>query len=128
MIPNAWRGFDFALGEDVDALRDTVARFSAGEIAPRADEIDRQNEFQMQPGDTVAGILAQYEKVAARTEEIVAALPDLSATQPLPAAPWNEPGAAHSARRVLIHVIAETTQHAGHADIIRETIDGQTST
>ncbi len=28
MIPNAWRGFDFALGEDVDALRDTVARFS----------------------------------------------------------------------------------------------------
>ena len=29
MIPNAWRGFDFALGEDVDALRETVARFSA---------------------------------------------------------------------------------------------------
>jgi isovaleryl-CoA dehydrogenase len=45
MIPNAWRGFDFALGEDVDALRDTVARFSTAEIAPRADEIDRQNEF-----------------------------------------------------------------------------------
>src|SRR5437868_6523729 len=45
MIPNAWRGFDFALGEDVDALRETVSRFSAGEIAPRADEIDRQNEF-----------------------------------------------------------------------------------
>jgi isovaleryl-CoA dehydrogenase len=45
MIPNAWRGFDFALGEDVDALRETVARFSAGEIAPRADEIDRENKF-----------------------------------------------------------------------------------
>jgi isovaleryl-CoA dehydrogenase len=45
MIPNAWRGFDFALGEDVDALRDTVARFSNDQIAPRADEIDRQNEF-----------------------------------------------------------------------------------
>src|SRR6478609_1204606 len=45
MIPNAWRGFDFALGEDVDALRETVSRFAAGEIAPRAAEIDRDNEF-----------------------------------------------------------------------------------
>jgi isovaleryl-CoA dehydrogenase len=44
-IPNAWRGFDFALGEDVDALRDTVARFAAAEIAPQADEIDRSNTF-----------------------------------------------------------------------------------
>src|SRR3954468_14143021 len=45
MIPNVWRGFDFALGEEVDALRDTVARFSSAEIAPRADEIDRSNTF-----------------------------------------------------------------------------------
>jgi isovaleryl-CoA dehydrogenase len=45
MIPNAWRGFDFALGEDVDALRDTVARFSHDNIAPRAAEIDRDNIF-----------------------------------------------------------------------------------
>src|SRR3954467_27823 len=45
MIPNAWRGLDFALGEDVDALRDTVSRFSHEQIAPRADEIDRENKF-----------------------------------------------------------------------------------
>ena len=45
MIANSWRGFDFALGEDVDALRDTVARFSNDQIAPRADEIDRSNTF-----------------------------------------------------------------------------------
>src|SRR6185369_7555097 len=47
MIPNAWRGFDFALGEDVDALRETVSRFSHEQIAPRADEIDRENQFPM---------------------------------------------------------------------------------
>ncbi|MEM7567108.1 MAG: acyl-CoA dehydrogenase family protein, partial [Pseudomonadota bacterium] len=36
---------NFALGEDIEALRDTVRRFAADEIAPRADEIDRTNDF-----------------------------------------------------------------------------------
>jgi uncharacterized damage-inducible protein DinB len=90
--------------------------------------IDHQNDFRMLPGETLAGIVARYEQVAARSEEIIAAVPDLSATHPLPAAPWHEPGAVRSVRRVLTHVIAETAQHAGHADILRETLDGQTST
>ncbi|MFD0775507.1 DinB family protein [Streptomonospora algeriensis] len=90
--------------------------------------IDRQNDFMMLPGETLAGILKRYEQVAARTGEIVASVPDLSATHPLPTAPWNETGAEHSVRRVLLHVIAETTQHAGHADILRETLDGHTAT
>jgi isovaleryl-CoA dehydrogenase len=45
MIRNAWSGFDFGLGEDVDLLRDTVAAFAQDRIAPRADEIDRSNVF-----------------------------------------------------------------------------------
>ena len=45
MIPNAWKGFDFGLGDDADALRDTVARFSQERIGPRAEEIDRTNVF-----------------------------------------------------------------------------------
>src|ERR1043166_2877498 len=45
MIPNSWRGFDFALGEHVEALRETVARFSAAEVAPQADAIDGSNTF-----------------------------------------------------------------------------------
>jgi isovaleryl-CoA dehydrogenase len=45
MIPNAWAGFDFGLGPDVDMLRKTVGDFAADRIAPRADEIDRANEF-----------------------------------------------------------------------------------
>jgi hypothetical protein len=80
--------------------------------------------FRMLPGETLAGILAEYAAVASRTEELVAALPDLDASQPLPEAPWFEPGARWSARRVLLHILAETAQHAGHADILREAIDG----
>ncbi|WP_043492374.1 MULTISPECIES: DinB family protein [Streptomyces] len=89
--------------------------------------IDHQANFQMLPGETLAQILEGYERVAARSEEIIATVPDLSATHPLPEAPWNEPGAEHSVRRGLMHVIAETAQHAGHADILRETLDGQKS-
>ncbi|MEP6625690.1 MAG: DUF664 domain-containing protein, partial [Acidimicrobiia bacterium] len=48
----------------------------------------------------------------------------LDADHALPEAPWFEPGARWSARRTLLHIIAETAQHAGHADIIREAIDG----
>nr|WP_036343422.1 DinB family protein [Micromonospora purpureochromogenes] len=90
--------------------------------------IDRGRDFQMLPEDTLPAILDRYARVAARTEEIVAGVDDLSATWPVPDAPWNEPGSVRSIRRVLIHVIAETTQHAGHADILRESIDGQTTT
>ena len=45
MIPNAWTGFDFALGEELDRLRGTVAGFASDKIAPRAVEIDRSNAF-----------------------------------------------------------------------------------
>ncbi len=45
MIPNAWLGFDFALGEDVDRLRETVLGFAQDRIAPRAAAIDRDNSF-----------------------------------------------------------------------------------
>jgi isovaleryl-CoA dehydrogenase len=45
MIPNAWQGFDFGLGEDIDMLRETTRSFSDDKIAPRADEIDKTNVF-----------------------------------------------------------------------------------
>jgi hypothetical protein len=83
--------------------------------------------FQMLPGDTLAGLLDDYEQTARRTDELVEKLPDLDFSHPLPEAPWFEPGARWSARRALLHVIAETAQHAGHADIIRESLDGAKS-
>ena len=81
--------------------------------------------FRMEPGETLAGLLADYEAAAKDTDELVASGVDLNKSWPLPVAPWFPPNKSWSIRRVLMHIIAETSQHAGHADIIRETIDGQ---
>ena len=82
-------------------------------------------QWRLEPGQTLAGVLDEYADVAAHTDGLVATLPDLDVSHPLPSAPWFPAGARRSARRVLLHLIAETAQHAGHADILRETIDGQ---
>jgi len=92
-----------------------------------AGEGDWEGQFRMLEGETLAGLLEDYDEVARRTDQIVATLPDLDVSHPLPEAPWFESGARWSARRVLLHVIAETSQHAGHADIIRESLDGSKS-
>ncbi len=75
--------------------------------------------------ETMESVLAEWEQVAARTEEIVRGLPSLDVSHPLPEAPWFQAGATWSARAVLLHLVGEFAQHSGHADIIRETIDGQ---
>ena len=81
--------------------------------------------FRLLPEETLAGVLAEYEDAARHTDELVATLADLDADHPLPPAPWNPPGERWSARRTLLHIATETAQHAGHADIIREALDGQ---
>lgn len=77
----------------------------------------------MLEGDTLAGLLADYDACRQETTAAVAAA-DLNESHELPPAPWFEPGTRWTSRRILAHLIAETAQHSGHADIIRETIDG----
>ncbi|HEY7137703.1 MAG TPA: DinB family protein [Acidimicrobiia bacterium] len=81
--------------------------------------------FRMEPSETLADALARYDETAQQTERLIRSLPSLDVDHPLPEAPWFEPGARWSARRALIHVLAETAQHSGHADILREALDGQ---
>ncbi|WP_262706186.1 MULTISPECIES: DinB family protein [Streptomyces] len=108
----------------VDFILDGPSAMPDFTAMAEADFAERADEFRLLPGETLAGVLAEYAAVARRTDELIAALPDLDATQPLPEAPWFESGARWSARQVLLHIIAETAQHAGHADIIRESLDG----
>lgn len=82
------------------------------------------DSFTLGGTETLESAITAYDQVAVRTENVVNSIPDLSSSQLLPEAPWFPPGATWSVRRVVLHLIAETAQHAGHADIIRETIDG----
>ncbi len=108
----------------VSATEQSWIAFATGVPAPQTDEAGWADAFRMTDGETLEGLLADYEKVAARTDELVATI-DLDETHPLPEAPWFEKGAVWSNRFVLIHLISEISQHAGHADILREAVDGQ---
>ena len=84
------------------------------------------DEFSMTDDETLDAILARYELVADRTESIVRSLP-VDHPVPVPDAPWFPKDVdAWSLRWVLLHLIQETGRHAGHADIVRESIDGAT--
>jgi uncharacterized damage-inducible protein DinB len=119
----------------VAAVEDNWARFITDGPSPGADFsamtpedfAKRADQFRLLPGETLQGVLDDYAEVAARTDEIVRTVPDLGMSHPLPKAPWYPPGEEWSARHVLMHIIAETAQHAGHADIIRESLDGAKS-
>jgi uncharacterized damage-inducible protein DinB len=119
-VTSVERGWAEFIVKGTSAMPDFTS-FTEEDFARRADE------FRMLPGDALAGVLAEYAKVAGRTDEIVATLPDLDVSHPLPKAPWFQANTTWSARRVLLHIIAETAQHAGHADIIREALDGAKS-
>jgi Protein of unknown function (DUF664) len=75
------------------------------------------DDFLMGQDETLAGVLSYYAETAAQTEQIIGEVADLG--QPSAADPES------SVRWVLFHLLKETSQHAGHADIIRETLDGQ---
>ncbi|MEE2043929.1 DinB family protein [Nocardiopsis sp. NPDC006198] len=86
---------------------------------------EHADSFRLLDGETLAGVLEDYELAAGETERLVAELPDLEVSHPLPSAPWFPEGGSWTARDVLLHILRETAQHCGHADIVREGLDGQ---
>ncbi|WP_320776519.1 DinB family protein [Streptomyces sp. CRN 30] len=88
---------------------------------------DLLGSFRLEADDTVEALLAYGEEVAAATEEFFRTVPSLDDTFPLPEAPWFPPGERVSMRWLGLHLIRETARHAGHADIVRESLDGATA-
>ena len=81
--------------------------------------------FDLGVDETLAGALEHYDAVAKRTEATIAEIPDLNQAVPVPkGVPWYPDDVdAWSVRWVLAHLMHETSRHAGHADIIRESLD-----
>lgn len=103
------------IGRIVD--RDENATVDMGEL---------EDAYTFGADDTLAGVLENFEQVAARTEQVIAEL-NLDDTIPLPTAPWAPERQWCTARRLVLHLIREIAHHSGHADIIRESIDGATT-
>lgn len=86
------------------------------------DVTDWQATFRAAPADSVADIVTRYRETVERANDVLDGCTDLGAPVPRP-----RPGRpAPSVRWALTHMIEETGRHAGHADILRELIDGST--
>jgi hypothetical protein len=86
-----------------------------------------QDEFVMREDETLAEVLTRFD---AQAEEVLRILGDADPDTPVPVpqdAPWFPRDVAHwSVRWVALHLVEELARHAGHADIIREAVDGAT--
>jgi hypothetical protein len=91
-------------------------------------EEDWGDGFRLVPGETLTDVLRFSADVAEHTEKTVSALADLGAPLAVTTdvVPWIPAGLVWSPRWVLLHLIEETARHAGHADIVRESLDGAT--
>ena len=83
---------------------------------------DDHGSFRIRDGDTVESVLAEYRDACGRSRGVVAAAPSLDDLSVRTDEVWGEV----SLRWILVHMIEETARHAGHLDIMRESIDGRT--
>ena len=88
-----------------------VARRQVEGLWPPPDD----RELRVEPGDTVDAIRSFYEEIIAENRAILDTVTDLDSLS----------STGLNRRWVLLHLIEETARHAGHADLIRESIDGK---
>jgi hypothetical protein len=139
------RNAAYGLTDDQARLTPNTSSLSVGGLVKHALDMERgwidmvlqrqresspdsyENNFRLGPDETLAGVLAEYDEVARETAAVIAGI-DLDQAVPVPkGVPWFPQDIdAWSVRWVLLHLIEEIGRHAGHADIVRESIDGAT--
>lgn len=113
----------------VAAMEENWIDLVAQRTRPTAGEDDYVEGFRFGPDDTVVGVLARVDAVAAETEAVIGAIDDLNQPVPVPkGVPWYPQDLDNwTVRWVLLHLIEEIARHAGHADMVREAVDGATA-
>jgi uncharacterized damage-inducible protein DinB len=103
-------------------LGDSFGRPSRESFPWFEDDAEPNDDMWATAAESSEEITALYRRVWAHSDATVEALP-LDAVGAVPW--WPEDRREVTLHRILVHVIAETNRHAGHADIVRELIDGQ---
>jgi uncharacterized damage-inducible protein DinB len=105
----------------LDYLGVVFDRPSGRQLPWLADDAEPEADMWVPAAESLASVRELHAFSAAHADATVAALP-LDAPGHVPW--WRPENADVTLQRVLVHLIAETARHAGHADILRETIDG----
>ncbi|MFJ4656392.1 DinB family protein [Nocardia sp. NPDC088792] len=92
------------------------------------DVSEMDSEYKLGPDQSVAGLLAEWDATAERTAALIRELPNLEDSIPTPTAPWAPERVWMTVRYILLHILREIAHHSGHADIIREALDGANTT
>ena len=150
---DAFRAVSFGLTDDQARATPTPSSLSVGALVKHATGVSRgwmnraaaapelyvddrpaqermaayQDEFVMRDDETLADLLEAFDRQAEETLRLLGEA-DLDAAVPVPGdAPWFPKDVeAWSVRWVALHLVEELARHAGHADIIREAVDGAT--
>jgi uncharacterized damage-inducible protein DinB len=95
---------------------------------PSGSQDEYEDNFKLGPAESLASVLEDFDRAGEETERLIAGIDDLGRAVPVPpGVPWFPDDVdAWSVRWVLLHLIEEHAHHAGHADIVRESIDGAT--
>lgn len=109
-----------------DAERSWSGRI-AGAPPREASVEDYLANFVLSDDQTLGGVLEDYAEACAYTDAVIGRVDDLGRRVPLPDAPWFPDPEGCTVRWIVFHLIEETARHAGHADIIREALDGALS-
>ena len=108
-------------GTEAEYLGEVFARPFAEPLPWMADDAEDNADMWATAEESRADLVALYRRVWAHSDATLAALP-LDAVGLVPW--WRPESREPTLHRVLVHVVAETHRHAGHADLVRELVDG----